>query len=290
MTADRVAWAEQATLDEAIAYSREILDRVIDETKQWFALNAVCGLFSGGNDSTTFMHLFRNRFDYAVHINTGIGIQETREYVRRCCADWNLPLLEELPPAGCSYRELVLKYGFPGPAGHMLMYTRLKERALRAVRRRLITNGRRQRVIYVAGMRYFESDRRSRNTEEVNRQGSIVWCSPLMWWTSRHMAEYRERFDVPRNEVSDNLHMSGECLCGAFAKPGELETIRFFYPETAAIIEALQDEVAAAGQHATWGTRPPRRAVAGQGAFDLEATGEVGLLCAKCEHFAEVAP
>lgn len=28
-------------------------------------------------------------------------------------------------------------------------------------------------------------------------------------------------------------HMSGECLCGAFAKPGELDEIRFWYPAMA---------------------------------------------------------
>ena len=50
--------------------------------------------------------------------------------------------------------------------------------------------------------------------------------------------------------------MSGECLCGAFAKPDELEEIRLWFPEVAAQIDELQRDVRAAGHHPpfdTWG-------------------------------------
>lgn len=73
-------------------------------------------LFSGGNDSTVLAHMMRNRSDYAVHCNTTIGVEQTRQFVRDTCKEWNLELLERVAPT--SYRELVIERGFPGPAMH----------------------------------------------------------------------------------------------------------------------------------------------------------------------------
>src|SRR5690606_32380503 len=103
--------------------------------------------------------------------------------------------------------------------------------------------------LFIAGRRRAESARRkSRELPEFEREGSIVWVSPLVHWTNDDMAEYRRRFpDCPRNEVSDMIHMSGECLCGAFAGPNELEEIGFFFPDVKAEIHALEAEVKAAG-------------------------------------------
>lgn len=77
---------------------------------------ANCVLFSGGNDSTVLAHMMRGRVDFAVHCNTTIGIEKTRQFVRDTCADWGLELLERVAPT--SYRELVIERGFPGPAMH----------------------------------------------------------------------------------------------------------------------------------------------------------------------------
>jgi len=252
-------WAVGATVDEALGYSRSLVDRVLAEHSLDREITAVVGLLSGGNDSTTFCHAFRDQLTHLGHANTGIGVEETREHVRRIAAAWELPLIEESPPPGATYEELVLRFGFPGPGSHGLMVSRLKERAFRQIRRRFVEDHRRQRIVFLAGMRHFESTRRMANTEETHREGSIVWISPFAWWTDDHLNEYRSRHDVPRNEVSDHLHMSGECLCGAFAKPGELEQLRFFYPDAAAAIDGLAARAKVAQKHCVWGTRPPRK-------------------------------
>lgn len=270
----------KATLGEAIQRSYELLDRVLlDIEVQGKTVKGICVLYSGGNDSTILAHLMSGRATHAVHINTGIGVRETREFVRRTCTDLRLPLIEESPTGVNTYESLVTRFGFPGPAGHSLMFRRLKERQLEKVRRRFVPpgKGRRERVVFLAGMRVFESSRRWRNTNEVDRKGAAVFVSPIAHWTDEHMSEYRQRFDVPLNEVTANLHMSGECLCGAFAKPGELEMIAFFYPETAAAIRDLERKATAAGVHDKWGTRPRTKATK-----SLPADG-AGLLCQKCE-------
>lgn len=221
-------------------------------------------LFSGGNDSTVLAHLFRRYATYAAHANTGIGIEQTREFVRSTCAAWDLPLIEH---HGESYRDLVLDQGFPGPAMHWKMYQRLKERALRDVRRDLVQNSRRERVLFLAGRRRQESERRE-DVVVTEREDAVIWASPLAHWTALDLTAYRGLHDVPTNPVSANLHMSGECLCGAFAKPGELDLIAEWYPDVAAEIRALEAEVAATGRHhpdvCTWGHGKGRKSKSGR--------------------------
>ena len=242
----------------------------------------VCVLFSGGNDSTVLTHLMKEEADWAVHINTGIGIEQTRQYVRDTCRMWGLPLMEKHPPAGSTYRELVLDQGFPGPGHHFKMYQRLKERGLRQVRKELVKHPRRERVIFLAGRRREESQRRM-NVPEFDRVGSIVFVSPLVNWTKADLNTYRTMFGdaIPRNEVSDNLHMSGECLCGAFAKKGELDEIAWWYPDTAAEIHALEAEVLATGKfeekRCKWGWGD-------NGDLKYEAASKSGLLCSSCDY------
>jgi hypothetical protein len=93
-------------------------------------------------------------------------------------------------------------------------------------------------------------------------------------WTKLDMNTYRLMSgDVPLNEASVKLHMSGECLCGAYAGPGELEEIRFWYPDTAAEIDALEADARAAGipePFCRWGH--------GQG-----KPSAVGRMCSSCD-------
>ena len=233
---------------------------------------AWCILYSGGNDSTVLAHMMRHRADYAVHANTTIGIEATRQFVRDTCASWDLPLLERTAPV--SYREMVKAHGFPGPGWHFRMYQRLKERPLDEVRAELVTDRRRQRVLFIAGRRRAESRRRV-NIPLYEKDGSAIWVSPLAMWTKLDMNTYRLMAgDVPVNLVSQKLHMSGECLCGAFAKPNELEEIRFWFPEVAAEIDQLEAEARAAGHK-----EPFSRWGHGKG----KPTDKTGPLCTSCD-------
>lgn len=250
-------------LEALIVQAHEVVDRAWEIYAGGRMRAAWCVLYSGGNDSTVLTHLFKDRVDYAVHANTTIGIEETRKFVRDTCKSWGLDLLERTAPT--SYRELVLDRGFPGPGMHYKMYQRLKERVLEQVRNELVTDSRRQRVLFIAGRRRSES-RRRHNIPLYEGDGSIVWASPLAMWTKTDLVAYRAfAKNVPFNPVTDHLGMSGECLCGAFAKPNELETIRFWYPHVAAELEQLQDDVKEAGHNAPfcmWGHgkgKPPER-------------------------------
>ena len=117
---------------------------------------------SGGNDSTVLAHLFRPEATHAAHANTTIGIAQTRDFVRSTCEEWGLPLIERTPPRESDhYRALVLDQGFPGPGHHFKMFQRLKERALRSIQKDLGGNPRTRRVVFLAGRRRSESQRRA---------------------------------------------------------------------------------------------------------------------------------
>jgi 3'-phosphoadenosine 5'-phosphosulfate sulfotransferase (PAPS reductase)/FAD synthetase len=273
--ADLTAEQREQRLNRLVEQAHYIVDKAWELAEGRMSAGW-CVLYSGGNDSTILAHMMRHRADYAVHANTTIGIEATRQFVRDTCAGWGLELLERTAPQ--SYRELVLERGFPGPAMHFKMFQRLKERALDEVRRDLITNKRTQRVLFIAGRRRNESRRRA-NIPLMETDGSAIWASPIAMWTKEDMGMYRamaarDGDPVPFNAVADAIGMSGECLCGAFAQEGELERIRLWYPDTAAEIDQLEAEVRAAGHQepfCRWGH--------GKG----KPTEKTGKLCTSCD-------
>lgn len=246
---------------------------ITDEGKQ---VAGIVGLFSGGNDSTVLCHLMRDRLTHLAHANTTIGIEQTRQFVRDTAAAWGKPLLEFKPPRlSDHYSSLVLERGFPGPAQHFKMYQRLKERPLRQVRRSLVTD-RSQRVVFVAGRRRTESARRA-NVPAMEREGSVVFASPMVNWTKLDLNTYRLMHQVPINEVTDLIHMSGECLCGAFAHAGELDEIAEWFPEVAAEIGRLEEAIAERQDI------PEERRRWGWGAYREVKASKVGALCSSCD-------
>lgn len=194
-----------------------------------------------------------------VHVNTGIGVQQTRDFVREVCGQYGWPLNELHPPR--SYDELVVEYGFPGPANHPMMYQRLKERCLVAFKRERKPH-RDAPFIYCTGMRKDESSRRMRGQQEEFRHEPKLgwtWRAVILEWSKADCNRYIEEQGLPRNPVVDVLHMSGECLCGSFARPDEREEIRTWYPEVDSHISYLEALVAQAGHPAhRWGRRPDK--------------------------------
>lgn len=298
---------EVRTLDQAVARTYEILGEALTTYPETVG---VYWLSSGGNDSAIVGHVLRGRYDAVLHVNTGTGIPQTTQYVRDVAAAWG-DTLHELYP-GHRYEDLVLGKviastgpnagrrpiwkGFPGPAGHKVMYRQLKNQPLMAFRRFVLGDQTRlprkdrKKVMYLGGMRWGETERRFRNAEAIDPEGSIVWVSPLVHWTDAHMREYRARHRcqldhehaehrlchdgaLPLNEVTEHLHMSGECLCGAYAKPGELDEIDFFYPQVAARLRALEAQAEQAGvPYCKWG-QPNGKTASGAPA---------GRLCSSC--------
>ncbi len=239
---------------------------------------AVFVMFSGGHDSLVATHITKSVLPASaevVHIDTGIGIPETREFVQETCARHGWPLRVLTPPE-LTYEDIVLRYGFPGPAGHRYAYSWLKERALRNLVRSSKTK-RSDRIMLVTGVRAQESQRRMGHVEAIQRSGSSVWVSPLTDWSAVDVTTYISELSLLRNPVVDLLHMSGECLCGAFAKPDELAEITLWYPDVGLRIKALEAQAECAGVHARWGTRPGKATGAQRLCNHCSVSGEENL-------------
>jgi hypothetical protein len=220
-------------------------------------------LYSGGDDSlvTTHWLMSNGHCDEVLSIDTGIGLKITRRHIRETCARFGWPLVEVRAKEDCGqdYRKIVLKHGFPGPPKHREMYIQLKERAIeKIVRERKVARSR-QKVLLATGIRQDESQwRAGYGGQEVTTKAGQLWANPFYWISSSDFHHYRVEHNLPRGPASITLGMSGECLCGAYAEPGELAAIRLIEPETADEIEQLERDVAARGHCWRWEERPPK--------------------------------
>jgi 3'-phosphoadenosine 5'-phosphosulfate sulfotransferase (PAPS reductase)/FAD synthetase len=235
------------------AIELSMIDRAVED----HAPSAVFALFSGGHDSVCALRVAVGHplFRAAVFIDTGTGLPETREYVHETARALGVPLLEYRTPPEV-YESMVLEHGFPGPAQHLTCYSLLKERRLRQLTRDH-KQGPRDRIVLVSGVRREESTRRMGTAEEVRRDGSRVFVNPIIDWKASDRLPFMERHGIAPSPVVANIHRSGECNCGAFAAPGELDELAFWYPSFAARMRDLERRVFERHPHAArWGERP----------------------------------
>lgn len=259
-------------------------------------------LFSGGHDSMVACHLasqhklFRGE---VFHINTGIGARYTADFVTRTCDKLGWKLTTFKSPE--TYEKFVRERGFPGPGRHHWVYVRLKDRCVRKV------VNRRKRLL-ITGCRKAESVRRMGHVEPV-KIGELVWkkcedckdagrraaecptgkckrvcvnlnriwVAPCHDWSKAEQQLYMDEFGLPVNRLKVALGMSGECFCGAFAQPGELDLIRKHAPDVAEEIDRLAEIARECGKPAEWGKRPA-------GTVTVEETGP---LCNACDQRAD---
>lgn len=271
-------------------------DAVIQTALGEASYDSVYALVSGGHDSLTAMHVAYAHpdieLDGLVHINTGVGIPETREFVKDRADALGLEFIEvsstkNTDDGRSMFGELVTKYGFPGPPVHRWMYVNLKEKPLSKWLTQAKTNAEDGKIGLISGVRRGESKRRMEtiSTEGIQEKLGAIWISPLADWTGIEVREYRRDNDLPMNPVVDTLEMSGECLCGSFGHRDELRMIQLFYPETYERLVELEDAVVSWVQA---GRISPDYALWGHGKLDdrelnARMNDEQMTLCSGCE-------
>lgn len=258
---------------------------VFEEAVLDYKVDHLYALFSGGHDSLTAASLASKHelFRGVVHLNTGIGIEETREFVRDVCRSQGWPLFEQY--AGLTrYEDLVLERGgFPyGAQSHNSMLFYLKQQPLR--RWFATTKG---RIGLVTGIRKQESVRRMGVGISVpvrwrDKEPRNVWISPILEWSKIDCGRYMEVEKLSRNRVVDLLHRSGECLCGALARAGEIHELARWFPDVAQRINRLEKECERRGiMSSVWASREARNLSEGQ--EQLFSKADLAPLCVSCE-------
>jgi 3'-phosphoadenosine 5'-phosphosulfate sulfotransferase (PAPS reductase)/FAD synthetase len=269
----------------------------------------IFALLSGGHDSMSTVHfaarVLGSRLTGVAHINTGIGIEATRVYVREQCAHYGWNLLEykatentkaDGTPDPMIYEDIVSANGFPGADAHKIMYSKLKERQLRRLERDFNASPSTP-IMLISGARKEESSRRMGNTKLLDVSGRTIWLAPFINLTAIDCGEYMQREGIKRNQVKDLIHMSGECLCGAYAHPGELKELELWFPEDAANLRRIEAKVRANGFPWGWEENPPewwrkrqKAKKSGQGdGFEAEAEAEIQRLCMSCNKRSEAS-
>jgi len=196
-------------------------------------------LFSGGHDSLVSTHkaIKSGTADKVLHIDTGIGIRQTREFVENVCERRGWPL--ETIASDHDYEKIVLENQFPGPAVHIIMYSKLKERALRKVARRHD-----DKPVFTTGVRKHESEARFKNVTPEQEDSSWIWRANIHDFTQSDVESYIDDHGLSRSPVKQKYHHSGECLCGAFGnRAEELVMLEAHFPETAERIKELESKV-----------------------------------------------
>jgi phosphoadenosine phosphosulfate reductase len=273
------------TIDQAaINATEDVLDRDHDS-------DLTFALVSGGHDSLTAMHvaLLSSTVDVdgIVHINTDIGIPDTRKFVQQRAEDLGLEYYE----VGDDYRlrqetywYQVREHGFPGPPLHTIHYRNLKEKPLQR-----FLNEFDEKITLISGVRQHESDRRMENVAAtgIGEYLGYTTISPLVNWRGIDVTRYRAALYLPSNPVVDHLEMSGECLCGAYAKPRERRMIELFYPcmhryllcleakvSSEALIDNIEDEAYTTWGHGQYSDRT----------IEAKCDADQKLLCTSCEN------
>ncbi len=283
---------------------------VISEACETHGCSKVFALFSGGDDSLAALRVAveHPNFVAAVHCNTGIGVEATRDFVRETCKSLRCPLIEYKASENVNgkgqsdpqiYEQMVMEYGFPGPTkfGHGKMYSRLKDRGIRRLLREH-TDGH-EPVVLASGCRQEESTRRMGTTKriqrgEVSKAGVVnekrrVWVNHLWDWSKIDTLRFAMDAGLDRNPVAACIGKSGECLCGAFAKEGELDEL-LSHDLTRPIgqyIADLERRVIAAGFPWRWHERVPKwwleKEEGQMFLYEMNKYADVGPMCESCE-------
>jgi 3'-phosphoadenosine 5'-phosphosulfate sulfotransferase (PAPS reductase)/FAD synthetase len=255
------------TEDSSVAYKMKLAEDIIRKAIELYKPVNVLLMVSGGHDSVTNAHVSASILDklkviYSVyHGDTTIGIKEVQYYVADICELFEWSLYVRRPPNPEDwYDNIVAKHGFPGPtrSAHQFMYRRLKERALRHFVTHEIKSSphARENVLLLSGVRKDESLIRMGYQETMSKDASRCWVNPIFYWSEQNCKDYMKKHNIPKNPVKEKICISGECLCGAFAKREEYMEIKHAYPEVFKRLQNLHRIATENGHPWDWASGP----------------------------------
>jgi len=246
-------------------------EAILQEAEQKFGIKKFYACVSGGKDSVTSADVVDKlgKLSGVIFIDTTIGIQETKDFVIDLCKkrDWELIILKP----EMTYEEFVNKYGFPTARFHHVVMGRLKYIPLR----KFIIEHKQEKIGIISGVRKFESKRRGRTAKPILKDGSMIFVAPIFYLKTEEVWSYIKENNLEVSPVYKTLHLSGDCMCGAFSEMGEAELISLFYPEIAKRIEELEIKYCKI-KYCKWGNQSSMSGAIKQKRMD-------NFICADCQ-------
>ena len=195
-------------------------------------------LVSGGKDSWSNAQALDDAGLLAgcVTLKTGVSTPDWLPHVEKTCEErrWNLEVYAAAPNA---YEDFVLKYGFPGPSKHSWIMRVLKGRCIRQFREAHPYG------ILASGVRADESVKRAASTRAVGQWEGVPILAPIFDWTTDETWEFFRARGFERAPGYSTLQISGDCLCGAYAREDEPAAVEFHYPEVWKRFQALGEAI-----------------------------------------------
>jgi 3'-phosphoadenosine 5'-phosphosulfate sulfotransferase (PAPS reductase)/FAD synthetase len=250
---------------------------------------------SGGDDSIAALYFAlyspHIELDGILHVDTGIGVPQSREYVEQTAEQLGLECIvigdENIRYPHESYEILVQKFGFPGahPQAHSQIQVNLKDKPFNRFAEHLDGE-----LALISGVRKSESRRRYDTLSDLTENGiqavnNILWASPIVEFDDTDLKQYKASHDIPENMVVATLNSSGECLC-AYEDRHRLQDLKVFYPEVARQICELEFKVL---EQVARGEVKPEYALwchgsVKQGEYDARIDNQQATIsCADCE-------
>lgn len=195
-------------------------------------------LVSGGKDSLSTAQALHEagKLEGCVAFKTGVSTPDWEPFVRKTCEDrkWRLEMIETPE----SYDDLVLEYGFPGPGRHKKFMDRLKGRCVRLFKKQ------HPDAILASGTRGGESKRREIGTSPISMWENMPIIAPIYGWSTDDTWSFFRDRGFERAPGYSTLQISGDCLCGSFAREGEREALEFHYPTIGERFRKLTSQLA----------------------------------------------
>lgn len=215
-------------------------------------------MFSGGKDSSCVAYrlIELGQFEGIVTFDTGIAVPGFIDWIKEICKKrkWKIHIEKGGYMSGNekiqSYDEFVRKFGFPKPRSHSWIMRIVKGRAFtkfkKAHTENKIIKGKKKKIRpkVASGVRQAESKRRMKNVkgEYGEFDGCEVW-NVVYDWKDQDVWDYVKKYEIEISPAYKTIHMSGDCLCGAYARKSETEIVSIFFPEVAKRLAKLENEI-----------------------------------------------
>ena len=199
---------------------------IVDESLKIHGKEKFWVLCSGGKDSISLVDWiskkFPRQFEGVLHINTTMGIEAGRVWLKQYCKEKGWALKIQKPPF--DVLEYIIKekqMGFPNMWLHGFVMRLAKLDPMKAFLAKHDDG-----VGLMSGVRAMESIRRMGNYDSpIDRNEGVFFIKPFFYQTTDQVMEYLVHNGLKKSPISEILGYSGECLDGCFAVPDQLATI-----------------------------------------------------------------